>query len=97
MLTYVLQVYELSNDKLKPNQNDRLRDFLANLPLISIYVLYCVKEVCILISDKKSFCAVPRAQLDKRYQNVPRCPPDRDLSSEQRYPPFKQTGPNFFQ
>ena len=43
-----------------------LRDFLANLPLISIYVLYCVKEVCILISDKKSFCAVPRAQLDKR-------------------------------
>lgn len=74
-----------------------LRDFLANLPLISIYVFYCVKEVCILISDKKSFCAVPRAQLDKRYQNVPCCPPDRDLSSEQRYPPFKQTGPNFFQ
>lgn len=72
-----------------------LRDFLANLPLISIYVLYCVKEVCILISDKKSFCAVPRAQLDKRYQNVPRCPPDRDLSSEQRYPPFKQNRAKF--
>ena len=58
-----------------------LRHFLANLLLVSICVLYCAKAVCILISNKKSFCSVPRAQLDKRYQNVPRCPPDRDLSS----------------